>query len=183
MQARNEPTGDTPCTSRSWTGSIALCAAAALCLPRPARGRGMNRNIPTLAASGSGRPGSPISSTSASRRGSGSEVPLTPEYQAIYEAGLQDQNEGGQGNDPTYSCIPDGMPRVMNVIFPMEIVVTPEDHLHPDRVPDPAAPHLHRRTQTSPRTFRPPSRAIRSANGSMRMATASTTCSKSRPAF
>jgi len=56
----------------------------------------------------------------------GQGYPLTPEYQAIFEAGLQDQNEGGQGNDPTYSCIPDGMPRVMNVIFPMEIVVTPK---------------------------------------------------------
>ena len=56
----------------------------------------------------------------------GQRVPLTPEYEAIYEAGLQDQNEGGQGNDPTYQCIPDGMPRVMNVIFPMEIVVTPK---------------------------------------------------------
>jgi len=53
------------------------------------------------------------------------EAPLTPEYQAIYEANLKDQAEGGQGTDPTYICIPDGMPRGMNVIFPMEIVITP----------------------------------------------------------
>ena len=52
--------------------------------------------------------------------------PLKPEYQKIWEAGLQDQKEGGQGTDPTYQCIPDGMPRVMNVIFPMEIIVTPK---------------------------------------------------------
>jgi hypothetical protein len=58
-------------------------------------------------------------------RGPGEEPPLTPEYQKIFEAGLADQAEGGQGNDPTYVCIPDGMPRAMNVIFPMEIVVTP----------------------------------------------------------
>jgi len=50
--------------------------------------------------------------------------PLTREYRAIWEAGLQDQNMGGQGTDPTFSCIPDGMPRVMNVIFPMELIVT-----------------------------------------------------------
>ncbi len=53
------------------------------------------------------------------------EAPLTAEYQAIYEANLKDQAEGGQGTDPTYICIPDGMPRGMNVIFPMEIVITP----------------------------------------------------------
>jgi hypothetical protein len=54
------------------------------------------------------------------------EAPLTPEYQKIFEANLKDQAEGGQGTDPTYVCIPDGMPRAMNVIFPMEIVVTPK---------------------------------------------------------
>jgi hypothetical protein len=59
-------------------------------------------------------------------QGRAQQVPLTPEYQAIFEAGLADQRLGGQGNDPTYVCIPDGMPRVMNVIFPMEIVVTPK---------------------------------------------------------
>src|ERR1700686_5530134 len=54
------------------------------------------------------------------------EAPLTPEYQKIFEANLKDQAEGGQGTDPTYTCIPDGMPRAMNVIFPMEVVVTPK---------------------------------------------------------
>jgi hypothetical protein len=51
------------------------------------------------------------------------QAPLTAEYQAIYEANLKDQAAGGQGTDPTYTCIPDGMPRAMNVIFPMEIVI------------------------------------------------------------
>ena len=50
-------------------------------------------------------------------------APLTPEFQAIFEANLKDQEEGGQGTDPTYQCIPDGMPRAMNVIFPMEIII------------------------------------------------------------
>ena len=52
-------------------------------------------------------------------------APLIPEYQAIFEANLKDQAEGGQGTDPTYQCIPDGMPRAMNVIFPMEIIIQP----------------------------------------------------------
>ena len=54
------------------------------------------------------------------------QPPLTPEYQAIWEANLADQAAGGQGTDPTYVCIPDGMPRGMNVIFPMEIITLPK---------------------------------------------------------
>jgi len=56
----------------------------------------------------------------------GQEAPLTPEYQAMFEANLADQAAGGQGLDPTYTCILDGMPRVMSVVFPMEIVITPK---------------------------------------------------------
>ena len=37
--------------------------------------------------------------------GRGQDMPLTAEYQAIYEAGLKDQAEGGQGNNMTYVCI------------------------------------------------------------------------------
>jgi hypothetical protein len=55
----------------------------------------------------------------------GQQAPLTAEYQAIYEANLKDQAAGGQGTDPTFTCIPDGMPRAKNVIFPMEIVIRP----------------------------------------------------------
>jgi hypothetical protein len=58
--------------------------------------------------------------------GRGQQAPLTPEYQAMFEANLADQAAGGQGLDPTYTCIPDGMPRAMNVVFPMEIVITPK---------------------------------------------------------
>jgi hypothetical protein len=56
----------------------------------------------------------------------GQEAPLTAEYQAIYDANLKDQEAGGMGTDPTYTCIPDGMPRAMNVIFPMEIIIMPK---------------------------------------------------------
>jgi hypothetical protein len=41
------------------------------------------------------------------------EAPLTPEYQAIYQADLAEQATGGQGIDPTYRCISPGMPRIM----------------------------------------------------------------------
>ena len=51
--------------------------------------------------------------------------PLTPEYQAIYEANLADMENGGQGIDPTYKCLSPGMPRVMIPYSGMEFVVTP----------------------------------------------------------
>jgi hypothetical protein len=55
----------------------------------------------------------------------GQKPPLTPEYQAIYDANLADQAQGGQGIDPTSTCLSPGMPRVMIAYGPMEIVVTP----------------------------------------------------------
>jgi hypothetical protein len=56
----------------------------------------------------------------------GQEPPLTPEYQAIYQANLDDMEKGGQGIDPTYSCVSPGMPRVMIGYSAMEFVVTPQ---------------------------------------------------------
>ena len=59
------------------------------------------------------------------RFGREEKPPLTPEYQAIYEANLIDMEKGGQGIDPTYSCLSPGMPRVMIPYIGMEVVVTP----------------------------------------------------------
>jgi hypothetical protein len=55
----------------------------------------------------------------------GQQAPLTPEYQAIFEANLAEVAKGGFGDDPVYTCIPEGMPRAMNLVLPMEIVITP----------------------------------------------------------
>src|SRR6516164_5147260 len=77
--------------------------------------------------------------TGAPRWASAREAPLTEEYRAIFEANLKDQAAGGQGTDPTFTCLPPGMPRVMNVYEPMEIVVTPYttyllmQHIHDSR--------------------------------------------------
>ena len=46
------------------------------------------------------------------------EAPLTPEYQAIFEANLKDQPKAAR-HRPDLHLHPDGMPRAMNVIFPM----------------------------------------------------------------
>ena len=54
------------------------------------------------------------------------QAPLTAEYQAVFEASMADQKQGGQGKDPTFTCIPPGMPRAMTVVFPMEIIIMPD---------------------------------------------------------
>jgi hypothetical protein len=69
----------------------------------------------------------------------GQEAPLTAEYQAIYEANLADQAEGGQGGETTFTCLSPGMPRVMLAYAPMEVVVTADttyilmEHIHDNR--------------------------------------------------
>jgi len=57
--------------------------------------------------------------------GLGQQAPLTPEYQKIFEANLAEVAKGGFGDDPVYTCIPEGMPRAMTLVLPMEIVITP----------------------------------------------------------
>jgi hypothetical protein len=59
--------------------------------------------------------------------GLGQQAPLTPEYQALLEASVADQANGGQGNWHSGSrCLPPGMPATMTVYSEMEIVVLPE---------------------------------------------------------
>ena len=57
----------------------------------------------------------------------------------MLEASIADQAAGGPGNDPTYTCLAPGMPRVMIVYDPMEIIITPGTthmlmgHIHDSR--------------------------------------------------
>jgi hypothetical protein len=69
----------------------------------------------------------------------GETAPLTPEYQALFDWNLQDQAAGGHGTEPSWTCLGPGMPRIMNVYEPMEIVITPAttyifiSHIHDNR--------------------------------------------------
>jgi hypothetical protein len=69
----------------------------------------------------------------------GEKPPLTDEYQAVLQANVAERAKGGAGSDAMYRCFPPGMPRVMHVYSPMEIVITPGttymliDHIHDDR--------------------------------------------------
>jgi hypothetical protein len=69
--------------------------------------------------------------------GLGQQAPLTPEYQKILEQSVADQAKGTQGNWLSgVSCLPPGMPAMMTLYRPMEIIVLPEttyvriDHTH-----------------------------------------------------
>ncbi len=82
------------------------------------------------------------------------QAPLTPEYQAIWEANMKDQNTGGQAYNPQARCLPAGMPRVMIAYDPLEFIVTPEvtymrsDHLTENR-------HIYTDGRGWPQTIRP----------------------------
>ena len=53
------------------------------------------------------------------------EAPLKPEYQARFEASIKDQDLGGHGLDPAYTCLPQGMPRMMSGVSPFEFLILP----------------------------------------------------------
>jgi len=115
--------------NRSIIGSVAL--AAALCMTIGSARAFDESKYPDLKGQ--------WQRTGAPRWASAREAPLTEEYRAIFEANLKDQAAGGQGSDPTFTCLAPGMPRVMNVYEPMEIVVTPYtthllmQHIHDSR--------------------------------------------------
>jgi hypothetical protein len=57
--------------------------------------------------------------------GAGQEAPLTREAQAIFEANVK-KIDAGKVYDPKWNCGPPGMPRMMMVYQPMEIVIKPK---------------------------------------------------------
>ena len=52
--------------------------------------------------------------------------PLTPEYQKIFDAIQADLAAGGPGNWPSTFCVPAGMPAMMSLYDPMEMIVLPD---------------------------------------------------------
>src|SRR5215831_12533680 len=69
--------------------------------------------------------------------GRGQQAPLTSEYQKVLDASLAEQAKGNQGNWLSgVSCLPTGMPAMMTLYRPMEIIVLPDvtyvriDHTH-----------------------------------------------------
>ena len=102
------------------------------------------------------------------------QAPLTPEFQAIFEAGLADQKEGGSGTNLTSSCLPSGLPRDMSGNQGLEFIVTPMvtyvlfDNAMPRRI--------YTDGRDWPRTRSPRLPATRSASGASPGRMAATPC-------
>src|ERR1700683_544517 len=108
---------------RSMIGSVAL-AAAVIAGPVAAQQPFDQSKYPAFA--GQWQRVGPLGVFDTTKRcGLGEHAPLTPEYQAKLEANLTEVAQGKSGNDPVYTCIPEGMPRAMTLVLPMEVVVTP----------------------------------------------------------
>ena len=51
-------------------------------------------------------------------------APLTPEYEKLFKGFVEAAAQGKPAGDVTASCLPQGMPRIMTMTYPMEIVQT-----------------------------------------------------------
>jgi len=113
---------------RIWIGTVAL--AASLCLPLGGARAFDDAMYPDFSGQWlrvNLNKGGQITFDPNKAWGLGQEAPLIPEYQAILEASIADQANGGQGNWQSGArCFPAGMPATMNGYNSMEIVVLPE---------------------------------------------------------
>jgi hypothetical protein len=147
--------------SGRWTGAAALavllittCTAAAHDETKWPDMDGQWRRAANggLLSGGNGGLRYDASRPSASDLSLGQKPPLTAEYQKIYQDNLDDMSKGGQGIDPTASCLAGGMPRIMIAYAPMEIVVTPKTtYILMERDHD-----FYRHIYTDGRDFPPP---------------------------
>jgi hypothetical protein len=107
---------------------IAMCAVAgtaALLLTLAGAAAFDETKYPDWSGTWKRAPGTGIGWEETRPRGRGQQPPLTPEYQAIWEASMADQDAGGQGGDTRVTCISNGMPRLMTIIRPIEFVILP----------------------------------------------------------
>ena len=108
---------------RNSIGAIAL--AATVCLPFPAAQAQDLSKYPTNWEGQWTRSTRPAVWDSTKPPGLGQQAPLTPDYQAVLEANLKKREEG-KDFDPKENCFPPGMPRVMSIYQPMEIIIKPQ---------------------------------------------------------
>jgi hypothetical protein len=105
---------------RTWIGTAAL--AAALCLS-VAGAKAEDAKYPNW--EGLWKRGSPVGVWDPTKpSGLGQQPPLTPEYQKVFEANLA-KGKAGVVFDIKGTCGPVGMPRMMILYEPMEIVIRP----------------------------------------------------------
>jgi hypothetical protein len=118
--------------------TIGLLAAMSFAVD-DARAVGNDAKYPDIggAWARTGRGGNTASWDPTKPAGLGQQAPLTPEYQAVLEAGLAERSAGGQDYNPAINCLPAGMPRIMVAYDPLEIIVTPEiTYVRSDHLPE-----------------------------------------------
>ncbi|MEA2905749.1 MAG: hypothetical protein QOG83_1301 [Alphaproteobacteria bacterium] len=106
---------------RNWAGAI---AAAVLCMATGGAQAQDMAKFPTNWEGQWGRSTRPGLWDSTKPPGLGQEAPLTPQYQGVLETNVKNQ-ESGKYFDPKGDCYPPGMPRVMSIYQPMEIIIKP----------------------------------------------------------
>ena len=112
---------------RSALGALAAAAVAAMAVPALAFDDAMYPDLSGQWLRINYRTGGQISFDQSKPWGLGQQAPLTPEYQAILEASIADQANGGQGNWPSGArCLPPGMPATMNGYNSLEFVILPD---------------------------------------------------------
>jgi hypothetical protein len=110
-----------------YRGSIAPIALLAVVLGTVSAARAFDESLyPDWSAQWRRIDGGPPRYDMSKPPGLAQQAPLTPEYQALFEASLADQAAGGQGLDRGYRCIPAGMPRQMSGVFPFEFAILPK---------------------------------------------------------
>jgi hypothetical protein len=113
-----------------WAGGIALMAALGLAFAAALPAHAFDdakypdwKGQWLRAGAGGGNPPFDPSKPSSGRA---EQAPLTSEYQALFEANLVDQAAGRPGLTTGWSCHSLGMPGIMTLSAPMEILVHPE---------------------------------------------------------
>jgi hypothetical protein len=115
-------------TAASVAAYLALCASSQLAVGAEAQQSFDKRNF-TGTWDRYPIPGATVDPTVRPRAPDTSPPPLKPEYKAKYEAeqkAIADANARGEPPATGYThCIPDGMPAMMQGMFPMEVLQTP----------------------------------------------------------
>ena len=116
-----------------YRGSIgALALAAALCLSQAGAFAFDDAQYPDFGGKWNrapmpGAPRTPQPAWDPSKGwGTAQGAPLTPGYAAIFAANVKDQAEGGYGTTRGFTCRTGGMPLIMTLFQPMEVIVLPD---------------------------------------------------------
>jgi hypothetical protein len=106
---------------RGWFSAVGVASALALSIAAAAAHDASR--YPDWKGQWKRAPGAGIVWDETKPRGLAQNPPLTPEYQAIWEASIADQAAGGQGGDTRVTCRSNGMPRMAIIVRPLAFFI------------------------------------------------------------